>query len=122
MFQLRDSLKNANDLTGKLYYGVKISAADTGAIVSAATDNVYGVNLTKAKANERITVCVAGVTKMKAGGTISAGNKLKIDASGTFVAANSGDVCIGTARTAASSGGVFEGVFFGGLQAETIVG
>jgi hypothetical protein len=120
MENFKDSLKNTTDLRSHLYKAVKITAELTGGLVTAVADNVYGVVASKVNSNENVPVVVAGITRMFAGGTITYANKVTVNASATFVAANSGDTVYGMSKESVASGSYFQGIFFGGLAAETI--
>lgn len=116
---IRESFKNASDLRTHQYKAYELSADDTVTKVNATTDNVVCIQLNKPNAGERLSGLLMGPTKFKAGGTITAGNRLKHDANGTFVTANSGDNYSGRAFAGVASGGIFRGVFYG-IQAQAV--
>ena len=70
------SAKAAADLSAKQYYAVKWSAADTVALVAAATDRVAGILVNKPKQGQAATVVTAGVCECVS------------DGSGTAIAVN----------------------------------
>ena len=77
-----------------------------------ATANVLSVGVlqNKPKADENATVCVAGVCRIRAGGTIVGGNEFTVTASATATAAGSGAYILGLALTSVASGGNFQGI------------
>lgn len=74
--------------------------------LAAATPNTLGVGIlqNKPKSGEDAAVLVRGSSKFQAGGTITAGAKLKVASGGFCVAANSGDQVVGRSWFAVSSG------------------
>lgn len=74
---MSDSMKAAADLSSYQYYFVKISAARTVNVCSAVTDVPYGVLQNKPEnAGEAAEVMIAGITNLKIGASVTAGDRL----------------------------------------------
>jgi len=101
--------KAENDLSSFRYCFVELSGADQVDLCDGTTDIVFGVLQNKPQANEEATVSIGGITKCRAGSTITAGNEISTTASGNATAAGStsGVRIVGQALTAAASGGYF---------------
>lgn len=104
--------KAGSDLSTKQWYLVKQTAVDTVDITSAGTDLVMGVIQNKPKSGEIADVLRVGggaTLKVKIGGTVSIGDRLKSDSSGRGVTTTtSGDVTFGIALQAGVSGDIIE--------------
>lgn len=70
-----------------------------------------GILQNKPKINEHATVFYAGESEFRAGGTITAGQRLTVAASGYITAAVSGGYSPGKAIDAVSSGSIGRGLF-----------
>jgi hypothetical protein len=80
------SFKASDSITA--YKIVKLSAANTVAACSAATDKILGVVADDAtRANQEVPVIVAGIAKVKFNDTCAAGNWVSVDANGLGIAA-----------------------------------
>lgn len=66
---------------------VKISAGKKAATATASTAAIIGVALYNAAAGQTATVQIAGVARVKLGGTVTAGDPITSDASGQGVTA-----------------------------------
>jgi hypothetical protein len=101
---------SANPNGGHQYKFVKVTGARTaGLAVAAANERVIGVLQNKPQnTGEAATVAVDGVSKVLAGGAITAGSGVKVNASGLAVAWVAGTddegLCTGIALTAGVSG------------------
>jgi hypothetical protein len=100
------------DLSAKQYFFVKLSAANTVTVCAAATDIPIGVLQNAPESGQTAVVRPFGITKLYAGGAISAGNLIGTDSAGEADAKTSGTdttnyVC-GQALTAADDGDVFK--------------
>jgi hypothetical protein len=73
------------DLSAKQYLFVKIVTGSKVDVCSAATDVPCGVLVDKPKSGDTSQVQVTGLGKVKAGGTIAAGDLLGTDANGAAV-------------------------------------
>lgn len=98
----------AADLSASQFCVVKMSAAKTVALGTAATDVVIGVLQNKpAAAGRAATVRHFGFSKAKAGAVITAGDELSIDSSGRVIlaapATKTTHYLIGRAVTAAAA-------------------
>lgn len=62
------------DLSAKQYYFVKLSAANTVNVCTAITDIPIGILQNKPGSGEAATVCLFGISKVSANGTLAAGN------------------------------------------------
>jgi len=106
---LEDTYLAGADLTDKLYYAVKLSAANTVVVCSSQGEDGEGVLYSEASATGRgVAVAYAGMVKGIAGGTITAGAKVTVGTTGKFEAAASGDYEWGTAVEGAASGDIFK--------------
>lgn len=96
--------KAARDMSNAQFQGVSVSADDT-VDIPAALANIVGVLQNKpAAANRGATVRIAGQSKVRAGGTIAAGESLTIAVSGWFVKCTSGGAPDGLCIKGAASG------------------
>ena len=103
-------LTAAASLNHHQYGVVRFAAATTvniasEVLVSGALKGPLGVLQNKPYVNEPAQVCVMGLSKVFAGGTITAGAPISFDSSGHVVDAVSGDVVIGRALQAAATAG-----------------
>lgn len=96
---------------GKQYYFVKATGARTaGLATAAANERVLGVLQNKPQyTGEAATVAVDGVSKVEAGGSITAGTGVKVQTTtGKAVqwvaGTDDADLCVGIALTAGVSG------------------
>lgn len=82
------TLEAAADQSGKQFYILAMSANKTAAVCSGVTDKPIGVQQDKpvASAGAAISVCYQGYTKILAGGTVAAGDKIGTDGNGKAVA------------------------------------
>lgn len=93
------------DLSAAQYKIVKMTAADVVDLCSGTGDIAIGVLNNKPKANAGAQVLIAGVGKVIAGGTITAGDRIGTGASGTAVTKTAdADWIIGIALTSGVSG------------------
>jgi hypothetical protein len=97
------SAKAAADLSTKQYTLVKLGAGNTINVASAATDAAF-VLIDKPKSGQYGTLALAGITKVVAGGSITAGQKLASNASGQAAVAATGNAVIGQALEDAVAG------------------
>ena len=100
----------AASLSHHQYGVVRMATATTVNIasevnVSSATAAPFGFLQNKPYVDEAAQVCVFGLTKMFAGGTVTAGAYVTYDSSGHVVDASSGDMVIGRALQAATTAG-----------------
>lgn len=95
----------ATDLSAKQYYAVKLtSTARTVALASTGGEMIYGILQNAPVSPEAANVCIFGVTKAVAGGTITAGDPLTTDTAGKVITYTSSKVKIGVAITGGASG------------------
>ena len=103
------SAKAAADLSGKQYYAVKLSAADTVALVAAATDRVAGILVNKPKQGQAATVVTAGVCECVSDGSsvaIAVNDTVGPDANGKMIKKATTDFnACGVAQDASSADG-----------------
>lgn len=98
---------------GKQYRFVKVTAAQTaGLATAAANERVIGILQNKPQVTgEAATVAIDGVSLCEAGGTVAAAAGVKVDANGkgvTWVAGTDDEgLCVGIALTAGASGALF---------------
>ena len=102
------TLKAAADLSAKQYHIVKLASATPVNVCSAITDVPIGVLLNKPESGEVAEICIMGVSKIIADGTIAAGNLLGTSADGQADAIAAGSdttvYTVGQAIGAASAG------------------
>ncbi len=96
--------------TASKYHIMKVSAANTVVISSAATDLLVGVLVNQPKSGMGADIVVAGTVQVYAGGTINLGDDVTADSAGAAVATTTtGNVVIGRANIeAAASGDIIE--------------
>lgn len=100
------SLTASADLSAAQFKIVKLTS--TGTAVANATDlNQIGVQQDKPSAlGIATTVAIEGVSKVKLGGTVAAGDRLTSDANGLAIVATTGKQVVGIALVAGVSGDV----------------
>ena len=96
------------DLSAKQYYFVKLSAANTVNVCTAITDIPIGILQNKPGSGEAATVCLFGISKVSADGTLAAGNLIgtSADSQADAIAAGSDTTVytMGQALEAAAAG------------------
>lgn len=97
------------------FYAVQITGTRTTGPCSALGQAVYGICQNKPSIGDANNVGVFGVSKMIAGGTINAGQKLMTSAAGLIMpwVAGSGYQQLGVALESAVAGQIFSGFVFG---------
>ena len=105
-------LTAATSLNNHQYGVVRLAAATTVNIaseinVSGALKTAFGVLQNKPYVNEAAQVAVFGLSKVRAGGTITAGAPISYNSSGHVIDALSGDVVIGRGMQAATAANTF---------------
>lgn len=102
------SLTAAADLSAKQYHFVKLASATTVNVCSAITDVPLGVLLNDPTSGQAAEICIFGVTKVVADGTLAAGNRIGTSADGQADAIVAGTdttvTLMGQAIQAASAG------------------
>jgi len=110
MVVYQDSFKAGADLSTHQFKAVKLTAADTVGLCSAAADTAIGILQNKPKANEAAAVMHLGRTQALADGSgtaIAAGDYLGTNASGVLVKKATADFTyIGVALGAATAANV----------------
>jgi len=91
------------DLSSKQYHFVKISGAGTVNVTSAITDITFGVLQNAPASGEQAIVCVFGVTKVAADGTVAAGALI-----GSSADAQADSIAAGTDTTVYTAGVALE--------------
>lgn len=116
--QIYSGAKAENDLSGKRYYFMELSAANQVDVCDGANDLPFGVLQNKPQAGEAATIAYSGITKLVAAGeTITAGARLGTNASGLATATiGSGGYVVAEAITGATSGTAFIGKLYGGAD------
>lgn len=103
------SAKAAADLSAKQYYAVKLSAADTVALVAAATDRVAGILVNKPKQGQAATVVTEGICECVSDGSstaIAVSDLVGPDSGGKMVKKTTADTnACGVAHDASSADG-----------------
>jgi len=109
--------KAGENLSGLRYHFVEERTADTFHQASQTTAITAGILQNKPQNGEHARVKFQGVSKVYAGGTITANALFTNNASGAAAVVTSGTIIKGRARSAVASGGIFEGIIYsGGLQ------
>jgi hypothetical protein len=95
------------DLSGSQYMFVKLSGAGTVTVCSAVTDKPIGVLQNKPVSGQPCTICVIGVSKVKAGVAVVANDLIGTGAAGKaapyVVGTDTTKYIAGTALTAAGA-------------------
>lgn len=107
--RLESTFKAAEDLSSRQYFAIALN--DNKLANSAA--EASGILLTKPESGQFGAFGYVGEMKYRAGGAVSAGNKLTVTTSGYFVVADSGDFDaeVGEAKAAVTSGSIGTGIF-----------
>jgi hypothetical protein len=100
------SLPAAADLTSKQFTVVKLDSNGAAANAGAGEAGI-GILQNNPNTGQPATVQIDGISKAKAGGSITAGAALAANAAGLLVAATTGNYIVGFAKTGAASGDVF---------------
>ena len=93
------------DLSEKQFRFVRISGDNTVNAISATTQAPAGVLQNDPESGEAAAVAIAGISKVVAGGTVTAGYVVTCDSYGRVVNATAGGYEVGIAWTGASSAG-----------------
>ena len=100
------------DLSAKQYHFVKMSGNNTVTVCAAITDVPIGVLQNAPTSGQAAEVCLFGITKVKADGTLAAGNVIGTSADGQADAITPGTdttvYTMGLALNAAVAGDVVE--------------
>lgn len=105
------TLEAGVDLSAKQYFFMSVSSDGQ---IDPCGDGATAVGVLQndpAAAGRAAEVCINGVTKVSAGGTIAAGAEVASDAAGEAVTAATGDVILGIALQAATDGDIISMVF-----------
>jgi len=103
------TLEAGGDLSAGQYRFVELAAdAQVDIVASAGGDAVGVLQNDPSAAGRAATVAVMGVSKVVAGATVAAGDRLQSDANGAAIAAASGDIVLGRALTGGAAGDVIE--------------
>ena len=101
------TLVASGDLSASQFCSVKLDANGRSTLSGASDLNQIGIQQDKPTAlGQASTIRTAGVTKVKAGGTIAIGDRLTSNASGALIAATTGKQILGIAITAGVSGDI----------------
>ena len=96
--------KEDNSAAAQQYRAVRL---DTGkaSTTHAGSNDILGVLQNKPKANEEATIVTNGITKARAGGTVTAGSAVMVQTDGEFVNATATNKGVGIALEAAANAG-----------------
>lgn len=83
------------DLSALQHTGVKVNASGQ-AVTTANGDDIIGVLQNKPTSGQAATIVTSGVSMMKAGASVTAGDAAAVDANGEVITATTGDAIIGT--------------------------
>jgi len=101
----------ANENLESYQYALVVnSASNLVGRSGTAGEMCLGVLQNKPQSGENATIVMMGRCRIKAGGTIAAGNEITATASGTAAAVASGQYILGLAITGVASGGNFTGL------------
>lgn len=107
---LKLTMSAGADLSAKQFYFVKISAANTVVVCSAATDKPIGVLQNAPVSGASAEIVVVGVTKINADAALSAGNLIGTSGDGQADAKTPGtdttEYTVGQMLTATGAAGV----------------
>jgi hypothetical protein len=106
-FLTRNSTNDLSNTGTYLYTGVKLDAAGQIVPVAATTDIPFGVLYSDPKAGKAAAIATGGAAKVKAGGTITAGQQIGFNAAGAAIAAVTGTPVCGVAMMSAAAGDIF---------------
>ena len=100
------TLEAAADLSAKQYHIVRGSAISKCNMGSAATDSgLIGVLQNKPQSGEFACIADGGISKIVAGGTVTANQLVTTNGSGRAANAGSGDMIVGRALDTATTNG-----------------
>lgn len=99
------SFKAGADLSAKQFYFVKMSANDTVALCSGATDKPIGVLQNKPTSGQIASVMVIGVTKVSSDAALAVGDIIATQTDGQAEVADSGDYVCGHVIIASGAAG-----------------
>lgn len=105
------SFNSTNDLSAVPFTVVGADTSNDSAVVAAtsATAAVVGVLRNKPKAGQAALVRMSGTSKVTAGGTIAAGDRVTPTTGGKVITTTSaGNTVVGIALAAAVTGDIFE--------------
>lgn len=105
------TLEAGADLSTNQYHFVLM---DEDGQLSVATDGAAAIGVLQndpAAAGRAAEVCIGGLTKVEAGGTIAAGAAVASGATGEAITAATGDIILGTAVTGGADGEIISIVF-----------
>tara|TARA_B100000131_G_scaffold261181_1_gene257252 strand:- start:5509 stop:5898 length:390 start_codon:yes stop_codon:yes gene_type:complete len=105
------TLKAAADLSSKQYHFVKLASATTVNVCSATTDRAIGILQNDPESGEAAEICIFGISKVVADGTIAFNNVIGTSADSQADAITPGTdtsvTTLGVAIGAASAGETF---------------
>lgn len=108
---LKDNVPAGADLTGALFKFVQLNSSGQAILPGTAGNEVYGVVSEEAKSSATgspVTVDLAGIVKVVAGGTVATGARVMANTSGQAVTATTGLNVAGIARKGGASGEILE--------------
>lgn len=103
----------AEDLSEKRWFAGVIDSNGEIAVATTAGGRIDGVILDNSPAGVSTSLCLQGVERVVAGGTVAIGDALAVDSSGNFVAAATNDVVVGKALAAGADGEVITAIVYG---------
>lgn len=108
----------AADLSAKQFYLLKVAANGTVDLQTSAGGAILGVLQDKPISGQVANVMVAGVSKVRAGGTLAANDPIQAHTDGTAIKAITGDISCGTVLIGAASGELATCLINAGTQNE----
>jgi len=108
----------AADYSAKQYYAVYVSANGVVTVQTSAGGSVLGILQNDPISGGICDIAVIGVSKVKAGGTLAAGDPIQVHTDGTIIKALTGDISIGTVLIGCASGSFATVLLNAGTQNE----
>lgn len=105
------SLEAGQDLSAAQYHFVSVASDGQVDATGAGLAAIGVLQNDPSAAGRAAEVCVGGLTKVAAGGTVAAGAVVAANAAGKAVAATTGDIVLGTAVTGGADGSIISMVF-----------
>jgi len=105
------TLEAGADLSANQFHFVTM---DSDGQLSVSTDGAPSIGVLlndPSEAGRAAEVCVGGMTRVEAGGTVAAGDAVASGATGEAITAATGDVILGTAVTGGADGEVISIIF-----------
>ena len=110
----------AADLSGNLFYCVKLTASRQVNLANTGGEVAYGVLQNKPTSGQAADIGVFGISKAAAGAAFSAGAQLMTDTTGRLITRTSTNHCVALAIEAATAAGQLITVMLGINSGDTV--